>query len=210
MSKVLYIQSSPCPGRSHSIEIADAFVEAYKKANPDDEVMMINLFEKELPTFDGFKLDAKYKAMHGKKHTPAEKAAWDLIVELIDEFKSFDKYVFAVPMWNFGIPYRLKQYLDIIIQPGQSFSYSPDEGYKGLITSRSVFISYARGGQYPVGSEYESMDFQKPYLELALGFIGLTDVKSVVIEPTLMAGPDTAKAKVEEAVAEAKDLARNF
>jgi FMN-dependent NADH-azoreductase len=36
-------------------------------------------------------------------------------------------------------------------------------------------------------------DLQKKYLELILAFIGLTNVRSVVVEPALAAGPDVAK-----------------
>ena len=29
-------------------------------------------------------------------------------------------------MWNFGIPYALKYYIDAIVQPGYLFQYTPD------------------------------------------------------------------------------------
>ena len=45
------------------------------------------------------------------------KSEWNKIVELFGRFNSADKYVFSVPMWNFGIPYILKHYIDLITQP---------------------------------------------------------------------------------------------
>jgi FMN-dependent NADH-azoreductase len=113
-------------------------------------------------------------------------------------------------MWNFGIPYRLKQYLDIIIQPTYTFSFSPQEGYKGLVTGKPVFIAYSRGGAYASGSGGEAFDLQTKYLELALGFIGLKDIRTVIVEPTLMGGPEVAKAKREDAIAKARELAKGF
>jgi FMN-dependent NADH-azoreductase len=209
MSKLLYIQASPRIERSYSIAVADAFVSAYKKANPKDEVLTINLFKKDLPSFDGLAVQAKYTILHGLKHTPEERAAWKKVEEVIAEFKSADKYVMAVPMWNFGIPYRLKQYLDIIVQPGYTFSYSPQEGYKGLVLGKPIFVSYSRGGAYEKGSAAEAFDLQTKYLQLALGFIGFTDIRTLVVEPTL-AGPDVAKQKREEAIAKAKEMALKF
>lgn len=50
-------------------------------------------------------------------------------------------------MWNFGIPYRLKQYIDILVQPGYTFSYSPEQGYTGLVNKPAAVV-YARGGDY--------------------------------------------------------------
>ncbi len=68
MSRLLYIQASPRVKRSHSIAVADAFVEAYKKANPADEVETLNVFDAGLPKFDGMAVQAKYTILHGKEH----------------------------------------------------------------------------------------------------------------------------------------------
>jgi len=209
MSKLFYIQASPRIERSYSIAVADAFVSAYKQANPKDEIVTINLFKKDLPSFDGLAVQAKYAILHGLKHSPEELAAWKKVEEVIAEFKSADKYVMAVPMWNFGIPYRLKQYLDIIVQPTYTFSFSPREGYKGLVKGKPVFVSYSRGGAYPKGSAEEAFDLQTKYFQLALGFIGFTDIRTLVVEPTL-AGPEVAKKKREEAIAKAKEMAKTF
>jgi FMN-dependent NADH-azoreductase len=209
MSKVFYIQASPRIERSYSIAVADAFISAYKQSNQKDEVVTINLFKKDLPPFDGLTVQAKYTILHGLKHSPEELAAWKKVEEIITEFKSADKYVMAVPMWNFGIPYRLKQYLDIIVQPTYTFSFSPQEGYKGLVKGKPIFVSYSRGGAYPKGSAEEAFDLQTKYFQLALGFIGFTDIRTLVVEPTL-AGPDMAKKKREEAIAKAKEMAKAF
>jgi len=209
MSKVFYIQASPRIERSYSIAVADAFVSAYKQANPKDGVVTINLFKKDLPSFDGLAVQAKYAILHGQKHSPEELAAWKKVEDVIAEFKSADKYVMAVPMWNFGIPYRLKQYLDIIVQPTYTFSFSPQEGYKGLVKGKPIFVSYSRGGAYPKGSAEEAFDLQTKYFQLALGFIGFTDIRTLVVEPTL-AGSEVAKQKREEAIAKAKEMALKF
>lgn len=210
MSKLLYIQASPRGGRSYSLAAADAFVESYRRIHPDDEIVTLNLFDLDMPAFDGDVLNAKYAILNGLTHTDAERSAWEQVVSLIDAFKSADKYVFAVPMWNFSLPYRLKQYIDIIAQPTYTFSFSPEEGYKGLVTGKPVFIAYARGGEYPPGSEGEALDFQTKYLEFILGFIGFTDFARVVVEPTLAGGPDTAKERREAAILEAEDIAKAF
>ncbi len=209
MSRLLYIQASPRIERSYSIAVAEAFVSAYKQANPKDEVITMNLFKKDLPSFDGLAVQAKYAILHGLKHTPEELSAWKKVEELIAEFKSADRYVMAVPMWNFGIPYRLKQYLDIIVQPGYTFSFSSKEGYKGLVLGKPIFVSYSRGGAYEKGSPAEAFDLQTKYFQLALGFIGFTDIRTLIVEPTL-AGPEVAKHKREEAIAKAKEMARAF
>jgi FMN-dependent NADH-azoreductase len=130
MSKLFYIKASPQGERSYSSAAADAFVAGYKEANPGDEIATINLFDKDLPPFDGLTLQAKYTILHG-------------------------------------------------------FEYSQ-------------------------GSQAEAFDFQTKYLEFILGFIGFTDIRSLVIEPTLAAGPETAKEKREISIAKAKEMAKSF
>jgi len=210
MSKILYIQASPREKRSHCIAVADAFLESYRKDHPNDQVTLLNVFTSNLPVFDGLVVQAKYTILHGQQHSREELAAWKAVEAVIEGFKSADKYVFAVPMWNFGIPYRLKQYIDIIVQPTYTFSFSPAEGYKGLILGKRAFVAYARGGEYPEGTGAQNFDFQKPYLECALGFMGITDVRSVVVEPTLGGGPAVAAQKHDAAVAKAKEMAKSF
>lgn len=210
MAKVLYLEASPRGKRSYSTAVAEAFIDAYKKSNPADELISINLFNKELPIFDGLTLQAKYTILHGLEHSAEELAAWKAVEEIIEEFKSVDKYIMSVPMWNFNIPYRLKHYIDILVQPTYTFSFSAEEGYKGLVMGKPVFISYARGGEYPVGSASESFDFQTKYLEMILGFIGFTDIRSVVTEPTLMGGADVAKEKRDAAIGKAIEMAKAF
>jgi FMN-dependent NADH-azoreductase len=129
---------------------------------------------------------------------------------VIDEFKSADKYVVALPMWNFSIPYRLKQYIDIIVQPGQTFTVDASGNYEGLVKDKPILVAYSRGGQYPSGTEGEAFDLQKRYFELILGFIGFTDIRRVIVEPTLAGGPDVARQKREAAIEEARQMAQDF
>lgn len=210
MSRLLYIKASPRNERSHSIAVADAFVAAYKESHPEDEVVTVDLFEVELPAFDGFALQAKYTILNGENPSGDEKSAWRAVEQVIEEFKSADKYVIATPMWNFSIPYKLKHYIDVIVQPGYTFSYSPEEGYSGLVTGKPVFVAYARGGEYHAGSEAEDLDMQSKYLNLILGFIGFTDIRSLMVEPTLMGGPEVAAQKRTDTVAKAKEMAKEF
>jgi len=210
MANLLYIKASPRGDRSHSAAVADSFVDVYHRAHPDDQVATLDVFYDDLPAFDFDAVSAKYKIMHGKDHTAEDQAVWKKIVAVIDDFKAADKYVMAVPMWNFSIPYRLKQYIDILLQPGQTFTVTEDGNYQGLVTGKPVFIAYARGGAYPPGTEMEAFDFQKKYLELILGFIGLTEIHSVTVEPTLMNGAETAAESKAAAIIRAREIAPTF
>jgi len=210
MAKLMYLQASPRKDRSKSRQVADAFVEAYRQAHGDDEIVTIDLFQADLPSFDGPALDAKYAILHGQSPSDEQKTAWKAVEDVIGEFLSADKYVFAVPMWNFGVPYRLKHYLDILVQPTYTFSFSPESGYSGLVTGKPAMVLYARGGDYADPEIAAAVDHQKTYLELILGFIGITEVKSIIIQPTVMDGPEVGRQKADEAAARVREWAERF
>ena len=207
MSKLLHIQGSPMNDRSFSARAARAFLEAYRKAHQADTVETLDIWTADLPAFDGTAASGKYKVMRGLPHADAEARAWSRVVETINHFKSFDKYLVSTPMWNFSIPYRLKQYLDVLVQPGLTFSFDPKTGYSGLVTGRPVQLIAARGGEYPQGSGAAAMDHQRPYLELILGFIGFADIRTLVVEPTLAPGADD---KLAAAMTAARSAAQQF
>jgi len=210
MSRMLYIQASPRIGRSYSIAVASAFVDAYRALHPGDEIITMNLFQKDLPPFDGLYVQAKYTIMHGLQHTEKERSAWSTVEALINEFKAADKYVMAVPMWNFSIPYRLKQYIDILVQPTYTFNVTDAGGYDGLVKSKPIFLACSSGGEYPAGTPAEAYDFQTKYLKLILGFIGFTDIRLLAIGPTLNQGTEVAKKKRAAAIVRAKEMAQSF
>lgn len=209
MAKLLYIEASPRKDRSASIKVAKAFLDEYRRTHPGDTVDILDLWKADLPAFDGEVIDSKYVILHGKQHTLGQKKAWGAVEKVIERFKSADKYVFSLPMWNFGIPYRLKHYIDVIVQPTYTFSFSPKEGYKGLVTGKPAAVVYARGGEYPTGTDGETFDLQKRYFELFLGFIGFRDIRSIVIEPTLSA-PDKVEKTIDAAAQKAKAEAAGF
>ncbi|NGX54596.1 MAG: FMN-dependent NADH-azoreductase 1 [Chlamydiae bacterium] len=206
MARLLYIESSPRKQRSASISVSRTFLENYSKKHPEDTIETIDLWKEELPIFDGPTIDAKYAIMHGQPHTEPQKKAWQAVEKVIAKFKTTDKYLISLPMWNFGIPYKLKHYLDVLVQPTYTFASTP-EGTKGLITGKPLLLILSRGGTYQ--GESAAFDYQKPYLEMILKFIGFTDIHSVIIEPTL-SGKEAKEKALERATAQALELAKTF
>ena len=190
--KINYIECSPRGERSHSTKIAQAYLEQAKKNIPDLELNHINPWSLNLPEFDGDMLNAKYSVIRGTDPSADEVSAWSNVKNIFDEFNNADHYLFSVPMWNFNIPYKLKHYIDIITQPGMSWSYTPEDGYKGLMTDKTATIIYSTGDGYGDGTGFESFDMQKPYVNLWLTFLGFKKIERVVVDRTLF-DADTAE-----------------
>ena len=203
MAKILHIQTSPMGDRSYSIRAARVFLQSYQAANPQDTIEELGLWKTDLTDFDAVAASGKYKIMRGLPHSEEEARAWARVVQTIDQLKAADKVVVSTGMWNFSIPYRLKQYLDIIIQPGLTFAYDVIKGYTGLVTGRPLQLILASGGEYPAGTPMADFDFQKPYLEMIFRFIGFTDIRTLRVEGTLSPAAQDNLEKIKPAAAEA-------
>jgi FMN-dependent NADH-azoreductase len=207
MANMLHILASP-RAESYSTRVAKAFVDSYLQSSESHRVETLDLFGADLPSFCAPQAKAKYAVMTGQLPRDEAEAAWAPVVKTIEHFKRFDAYVVSCPMWNFSIPYRLKQYLDVIVQPSLTVSFSPDKGFSGMVVGRPLMLILASGGAYQSGNPCETFDFQETYLRGIFGFIGFTDIRAIHIQGTMQSNAEQTAAKaVAEAVAAAKDFA---
>lgn len=187
MSKLLYIQASPRQAASRSIAVADAYLKALQARAPYLEVDTIELWEARLPEFDGNRANAKLAIITQQQHSATQKTAWDEITEIAQRFIAADVYLFAVPMWNGGIPYRLKQYIDIIHQPGLLFGLDPAKGYFGLLKNKKAVLAYTSGAYSPsMPTPAFGVDHHSTYMRAWLNQAGVTDVAEIRYQPTLL------------------------
>lgn len=187
MAKLLYIKASPRGADSKSAAIADAYLDAYLQKNPGAEIDLLDLSTETLPEFDGNKAAAKMAVITGQDHDGAQKTAWDEICAISGRFASADIYVFAVPMWNGGIPYKLKQYIDIVHQPGLTFGLDPEKGYFGLLNGKKAVLVLTSGAYGPaMPSPAFGTDHHATYLKAWLNQAGVADIAEIRFQPTLL------------------------
>ncbi len=204
MTQVLYINASPRGEASAAAQAAQIFLD---NLAPDTSVTVLNLFDAELPDYTPELAGAKQSTMMGAELTSAEAAQWAAVTALVDQFLAADHLLMAVPMWNFAVPYKFKQYIDLITHPGMTFTIDKD-GPRG-IGSASGTVIYARGGDYsPKDGQPDPFDFQSPYVQAWCGLVGITPLEEVLVQGT-MAGPDGLSTAVEGARAQLESQARN-
>lgn len=206
MAKLLFIQASPRTIGSQSQKIAEIYLDTLCTQIPKLEVDTLDLRKEDLPAFDGDKLAAKMNLMTGKVHDADQQIAWDRIVEVASRFISADRYLFSVPMWNGGIPYRLKQYIDIIHQPGLTFGLNPESGYIGLLKNKHATLvltsgAFAQNRPAPAFG----VDHHSTYLRSWLNQAGVSAIDELRFQPSLVT-PDPA-GEFERAKQEAGRLA---
>jgi FMN-dependent NADH-azoreductase len=132
------------------------------------------------------------------------KDAWAEIIQHIERFKGSDMFLISTPMWNYTIPYMLKKYIDIILQPRYLFRYTPT-GVEGLVNNKKMIVLTSRGGEY-LSEAGRKLDFQEPYLRAIFGLCGITDITFVNAQPMDM-GKENQETNLQKAIEQAKLLA---
>ncbi len=108
--------------------------------------------------------------------------------DLVDRLIASELYVIGIPMYNFSIPSVFKAFIDNIVRPGRTF-LADENGFKGLLVGKMAVIINSRGGDYRDETTVK-LDFVEPYLRMIFGFIGVTNVKFITIQPTLFYGEE--------------------
>jgi FMN-dependent NADH-azoreductase len=138
----------------------------------------------------------------------SQAAAWRAAEDTFRRFDSADRYLFSVPMWNAGVPYILKQFIDVISQPGLVFGFDPVSGYLPLVHNKKAAVIYVSGVYGPDRGPAFGSDFQQPYFDDWLRWAGITDISEVHFRPNL--ATEDADCGRQAALAAARDLAKAF
>jgi len=200
---VLVVKSSPRGKISTSNEVADFLTNQLDNHKETYDITVRDLSKTPAPMLDGPTQEAFYT--DPKELTEVQLALVASSIELIEEIKAADVVVFASPMHNFSISSLLKSYIDQICRYGMTFQYGSN-GPEGLLLGKQGIIISSAGMDFQ-DEMFKAADFQTPYLQHVLSFIGIKDVTVVPVQGLDMgaANPEqikaSAKAKVEALVA---------
>ena len=183
MPKLLHLSCSP-RADFESGAGARVFLDRFRQARPDWDIDVMNLWKDYLPEFEGYILEAKYARLGGRGFTDLQRDAFAIAERIAVRLALADRVLISTPMWNFGIPYKLKQWIDVITQPGLTFRFDPAQGYLPLLKDRPTVVILASGSDFVTGMNRGRIDMATPYLREALRFIGISDVRFVPIGPT--------------------------
>ncbi len=208
MSKLLYVEASPLKSRSHTVAVGRAFLDAYRLAHPHDEIEQLDLWQVTLPPFDAQTIEAKFAVLRRNQFTSGQWERWEAVRKVSRHFNAADKYVFSVPMWNFGVPYVFKHYIDVVTLPGENWTWSKEAGYGTSLSGKKALAIYASANPHEQAGPGAD-DFQKPFMRRWLRFIGIDDVHEITLAPTL-SDPESVARLRADAIGAATQLAQRF
>ncbi len=197
MPTILHVNASPRGSHSSSLELARTFIDSVRNFSGGNvEVETLNLFDSgALPDFGTTAAAAKMAIFTGQDQSPEQIRAWAAARALFDQFAAADAYVFNIPMWNSGVPYVLKQWIDVVTQPGWSFGFDPQAGYTGLMTGKQAVAIHTSGVYAPGVPAAFGRDFSSTFFADWLEFVGIQDATHVRFAPTVL-GSDPEQARL--------------
>lgn len=206
MSTLLAVKAHPLTGEdSKSMKVFYTFLDSYKKSNPEDEIIVLDLFNEDFPEIDLDILTGWNDLRSGKEFAALTASQQQKIArfnESTEQFLAADKVVIGNGLWNLNIPTRLKAWIDTINVAGKTFRYT-ETGPVPLTEGKKVLHIQANGGVY------EGQEFSSQYVKGILNFIGVEDLHQIFVEGADHQ-PDKAEEIVAAAVKKAEELALTF
>jgi FMN-dependent NADH-azoreductase len=169
-----------------------------KAGQPDAALTVRDLASNPHPALDEAALGALFTP--AEQRTAEQNARVALDDALIAEIQAADVVVLGVPMYNFGVPTQLKNWIDAIARAKVTFQYTAN-GPEGLLKDKKVYVALTRGGFY----RDTEADSQVPYLKMVLGFLGMKDVEFVYAEGMAM-GPEAEQQAITSALQQIEEV----
>ena len=144
---------------------------------PVGSAQTVNLAETDIQPLDKAVLEMFVATVfQGQQPNAEQTALLARLMSVVNQVKSARRLVIAYPMYNFGIPARLKDWLDNLVVPGGT--------PRGLMSAHKVLLLQASGSVYTDGPMAQ-MDFASSYLKTLLGgFLGFASVDTIYAEGT--------------------------
>ena len=204
--RVLHLDASPRANRSRSREVALRYLSRLAGSHMVDHWP---LWEMELPTLGGDMIEARYDLIRGQDVPPDLAQEWAAVRHICDDFLGFDLFVISTPMWNFGIPYRLKHFVDVVTQPGMTFTNDSEGNVVGMAEGKSAALIAASAMPFGKDDQLAPLEFQTSYLKTWLNFIGVRQIDQINISPTF-GSPEDVEREMRDATAKADHCASRW
>lgn len=201
-TRLLHIVATPRGLASNTGRVSSVLIEELHQQHDDLEVTTLDLFHADLPSVAGVNIKSKYALMTGQPLDEEARSSWNEIERTIQGFLAADIIVVTAPMWNFGIPYALKYYIDAIVQPGYLFTYDEQGAVVPLVHGKRMAVVTSRGGDYSA-PPMDAMDHMVGYLRAIFGFVGITELRFFNVQPCDIT-PELRNAAAKQAIAEVR------
>ena len=165
--------------QSVSRQVADTAEAGWRRVHPDGLIVRRDLARTPVPS-DAWPLAVSGGWTPEEQRSPKQLAAIALAGDLADELVAADTYIFALPLYNFGVSQHVKAWTDLI-QTDPRFA----AGQPSAITGRPAVLIVTRGGGYAPGTPREGWDHATGWYQRIFGDVMGLDLHVSEVELTL-------------------------
>ena len=181
---------------SVSRAIADITEAAWRTGNPDETVIRRHIGLEPIPS-TSWATSVFADRSNPERFSDEQKHAVALAATIADELLEADAYLFAVPLYNFGVSEHFKTYVDLLMTDPR---VGPSGGQP--LKGRPAVLVTVRGGAYGEGTPREGWDHATGWMRRIVEDVLGLDARVVETEFTLVG--------VNPALDEFKDMAADM
>ena len=166
----------------------------------------INLYDPSvhIPVMDKFMFNYE-----GEKLTEKEQRDKIRQKEILNQWKSADAVFIYMPLHNFNVVSKFKDYVDNIVIVNETFKCE-EESLIGLDDSnKQITFVITSGGEFDKHIQYTNLDFAVQYVRGIFSVIGIDKIKVLRVEGLDLAFNDKEQI-VKEAIGDLKALIEEF
>ncbi|QXQ07401.1 NAD(P)H-dependent oxidoreductase [Sphingosinicellaceae bacterium] len=184
MTVLLHIDASVRGERSISRRLSKAFLDAWLTSSPHTSVLRRDLSISPPQYVDQSWIAAAFT-------DPASRTTEmrDILAEsdeLIDELEAADVVVLGTPMFNYGMPARLKAWVDLVVRVGRTFSFDLERGdypLEAMLSGKTLVLLTSTGEfGFEPGGPRAAMNHLDTHIATVRGYLGVRDIYHVGVE----------------------------
>lgn len=181
MPILLHIDSSPMGEASISRRLTAEFVQRWRRANPQGEVISRDLTTIAIPVIDAAWISANYTPRESRTQQQNDLLA--LSTELTRELLDADEYVIGVPIHNWGPSSSFKLWMDQVVRFGETIALTPS-GMQGTLDKKRLTCFITAGRRYGPHSEDAPRNHLEPWLRTFFGNLSVRDMRFIFADGT--------------------------
>lgn len=165
---------------SASRALGDIVEASWRDAVPGDSVTRRDIGRDPLPS-DVWATAVTAGFTPEARRTPPQHHAADLAGALVDELTDADAYLFAVPLYNFGVSQHFKTYVDLVTTDPRM-----GPGVAPVTSGKPAVLVTVQGGNYAPGTPKDGWDHATAWMRRILDDVWGLDLEIVTREFTLV------------------------
>jgi FMN-dependent NADH-azoreductase len=165
---------------SHSRALADIVEQEFRSAHPNDPVIRRHVGIEPVPSTT-WGTAALAGSTPEDQRSPEQLAALDVAAAEVDQLAAADAFLFAVPLYNFGVSQHFKAWVDLAITDPRL-----GPGAEPLLGGKPAVLAVVRGGAYGDGTPREGWDHATGWMTRILSDVWQLDLQVVEEEFTLV------------------------